>query len=183
LAAIAVLCTLATAHAVALPTARAAAGCAGAGATPNGHNAALIDSATMCIMNRIRVENGMRPLHLNHALARIASGQARDMVHGHYFADHSMSGQTPLARIMASRYVSRASRSHLQTAQNIGWGTGPSATPAGIVDAWMHSPPHRQIMLTPGYRDAGVGVSPSVPSGFVGRWAGGTYAVEFGTRH
>ena len=46
----------------------------------------------------------------------------------------------------------------------------------------MESPPHRAIILTGAYRDAGVGVSPSVPSGFSGQWHGGTYAAEFGIR-
>jgi uncharacterized protein YkwD len=159
-----------------------AVACPGANAAPTGHNTALVEAATLCLMNELRVAHGMRPLRVNHALTRIASGQASDMVRGHYFADQSLSGQSPLSRIMASRYVAHAAGAHLITAQNIGFGTGPNATPAGIVRAWMLSPPHREIMLTPGYRDAGVGASPSVPSGIASRWLGGTYAVEFGTR-
>jgi uncharacterized protein YkwD len=159
-----------------------AAACPGAYAVPNARNAAVVDAATLCLMNQLRAARGMQPLRANSALERIASGQASDMVRGHYFADQSLSGQSPLARVMASGYVAHPSAVRLLTAQNIGWGTGPNATPAGIVRAWMHSPPHRRIMLTPAYRDAGVGASPSVPSGIGSRWLGGTYAVEFGTR-
>ncbi len=68
------------------------------------------------------------------------------------------------------------------TAQNIGWGTGPNATPSGIVGAWMASPPHRAIILTRAYRDVGVGVAPAVPAEFGSALSGGTYAVEFGAR-
>jgi uncharacterized protein YkwD len=156
--------------------------CQGANAAPNGHNSTLVDSATLCLMNQVRGVNRLRPLRLNRALAGIAAGQARDMVRGDYFADQSLSGQSPLTRIMASSYPLRASSVRLLTAQNIGWGTGPNATPAGIVRAWMASPPHRQIILTGFYRDAGVGVAPSVPSELGAGWLGGTYAVEFGTR-
>lgn len=159
-----------------------AAACPGAYAVPNARNAAVVDAATLCLMNQLRAARGMQPLRANSALERIASGQASDMVRGHYFGDQSLSGQSPLARVMASGYVAHPSAVRLLTAQNIGWGTGPNATPAGIVRAWMHSPPHRRIMLTPAYRDAGVGASPSVPSGIGSRWLGGTYAVEFGTR-
>ncbi len=156
--------------------------CAGEDSSPNGRNAALIDAATLCLMNEIRVANHLVPLRFNASLGRIASGQAGDMVRGHYFGDQSASGQSPLARIMASSYVAHQARLRLHAAQNIGWGTGHTATPAGIVSAWMESPPHRAIILTGAYRDAGVGVSPSVPSGFSGQWHGGTYAAEFGTR-
>jgi len=156
--------------------------CAGEDSSPNGGNAALIDAATRCLMNEIRSAHHIAPLHFNASLRRIASGQASDMVRGHYFGDQSISGQTPLARIMASSYVAHQARLRLHAAQNIGWGTGHTATPAGIVKAWMESPPHRAIILTGAYRDAGVGVAPSVPSGFSGQWHGGTYAAEFGTR-
>jgi uncharacterized protein YkwD len=165
-----------TAPAVAL------APCSGASIAPDGRNAALIDAATLCLMNRVRAEYGLRALRRNGPLAAIAAGQADDMVRGDYFADDSLSGQTPLARIIASPY--RPTRTHvrLQTAQNIGWGTGPNATPTGIFAAWMASPPHRAIILTAAYRDVGVGVAPSVPAEFVNGYVGGTYAVEFGAR-
>ncbi|HEX3910360.1 MAG TPA: CAP domain-containing protein [Solirubrobacteraceae bacterium] len=160
----------------------AASACAGEGSSPNGRNAALIDAAALCLMNQIRAAHSLPALHFNASLGRIASGQASDMVRGHYFGDQSLSGQSPLARIMASGYVLHPANIRLHAAQNIGWGTGHSATPAGIVRAWMESPPHRKIILTGAYRDAGVGVAPSVPSGFSGRWHGGTYAAEFGIR-
>jgi uncharacterized protein YkwD len=159
--------------------------CPDADVAPGAHNAALVDAATLCLMNQLRAARGMRPLRLNVALARIASGQARDMVRGHYFADQSLTGRSPLARIMASGYVAHtahAASMRLLTAQNIGFGTGPNATPTGIVHAWMLSPPHRRIMLTAAYRDVGVGAAASVPYGITSRWLGGTYAVEFGTR-
>jgi uncharacterized protein YkwD len=163
-------------------TAHASAyGCASTAAMPSARNAALVDTTTLCLMNEIRAANGLRPLRRNGALASIATGQAHDMVRGDYFGDQSLSGQTPLARIMASSYVV-PSPGRMLTAQNIGWGTGSNATPAGIVAAWMASPPHRAIILTAAYRDVGVGVAPSVPAQFGSGWAGGTYAVEFGAR-
>jgi uncharacterized protein YkwD len=156
--------------------------CEGEGSTPNGHNDALIDTATLCLMNEIRTAHGLPLLHHNPSLRRIATGQAHDMVRGHYFGDQSLSGQSPLSRIMASAYVSHSATLRIHAAQNIGWGTGHAATPAGIVRAWMESPPHRAIILTAAYRDAGIGAAPSVPSGFSGRWHGATYAAEFGIR-
>lgn len=148
---------------------------------PSATDAPVIDTATLCLMNEIRATYGLRPLRRNAALASIATGQASDMVRGDYFGDDSLSGQTPLARIMASSYV-LPQPMRMLTAQNIGWGTGPNATPTGIVGAWMASPPHRAIILDGAYRDVGVGVSPAVPAELGSGWAGGTYAVEFGAR-
>jgi uncharacterized protein YkwD len=48
----------------------------------------------------------------------------------------------------------------------IAWST--RATPAGQVRALMASPPHRHVILTPTYRDAGVGVSGGSPRRGVG---------------
>jgi uncharacterized protein YkwD len=157
--------------------------CSGANAAPNADDGALIDAATLCLMNDVRAAHDLHPLRANRALATIATGQASDMVSGDYFSDRSLSGQTPLARIVASGYSVPSAHVRLLTAQNIGWGTGPNATPAGIVRAWMQSPPHRRIILTGAYRDAGVGVAPAVPSALGSDWLAGTYAVEFGARH
>jgi uncharacterized protein YkwD len=154
--------------------------CAGAHSQPNGRNAALIDSATLCLINEQRAAHGLHALHANATLASVASGQAGDMVRGDYFGEDSLSGASAFSRIKASGYYLSASRVRLLTGQNIGWGTGPNATPAGIVGAWMQSPPHRQIILTAAYRDVGAGVSPTVPSQLRSRWLGATYAVEFG---
>jgi uncharacterized protein YkwD len=156
--------------------------CPGADDVPDGHNSAVVDSATLCLTNRIRLAYRLHPLRRNPALATIATGQARDMVRGNYFGDQSLSGQSPLARIMASSYTLAPSHVRLLTAQNIGWGTGPNSTPTGIVSAWMHSPPHRAIILTAAYRDVGVGVAPAIPSELGSSWTAGTYAVEFGAR-
>ena len=147
---------------------------------PNASNLAKIERATLCLINEVRDHRHLHPLRLNDDLRAVAAGQATEMVLGDYFGDDSRSGQTPLQRIVASSYPSHAAR--VSTAQNIGWGTGASATPLGMFKAWMLSRPHREIILTPGYRDVGVGVAPSVPTSVAPGSRGATYTVEFGVR-
>ena len=65
---------------------------------------------------------------------------------------------------MASGYALHPSSVHLLTAQNIGYGTGPNATPAGIVQAWMLSPHHRDNLLDRAYTEVGIGIAPGAPS-------------------
>lgn len=170
-------------HGSRAPHARvASAGCAGAQTMPDGRNSTIVDAATLCLMNEVRAARGLRPLRRNGVLASIASGQASDMVRGDYFGDQSLSGQSPMARVLASSYAVQPIAAHLMTAQNIAWGTGQNATPAAVVAAWMASPPHRAIILTGAYRDTGVGVAAAVPAEFDNGFGGGTYAVEFGAR-
>jgi uncharacterized protein YkwD len=143
-------------------------------------NLAQINTATLCMINKVRAASNLHKLRFSSPLQSVAVGQARDMVLGDYFGDMSLSGRTPLQRILATGYPGHAWR--CSTAQNIGWATGPLATPAEMVQAWMRSPPHRKIMLTPGYRDVGVGVAPVAPSSLAQGLAGATYTIEFGVR-
>src|SRR5690349_4258966 len=86
------------------------------------------------------------------AFARPAMGHARDMVQRHYFAHTSLR-----ARLATTGYAS--SRTAWAAGEALAWGTGHRATPGEIVQAWLRSPGHRQILLTGKFRDAGVGVA------------------------
>jgi uncharacterized protein YkwD len=155
--------------------------CAGANLFPTLANAATAAAATLCLIDQIRAVYHLCPLRTNHELQTAAGAQAYDMVSQDYFSHVSPSGQTPTTRVAATRYPAHSRR--VSTAQNIGWGTGHYATPASMVAAWMQSPPHRAIILTSEYRDAGVGVAIPVPSVVEEEGqSGATYAVEFGMR-
>jgi uncharacterized protein YkwD len=154
--------------------------CRNTNVLPSTGNTTLVVAATLCLIERERTAYHLAALRSNSSLQRIASSQAKDMVVGDYFGDNTPTGGTPWQRITASHYATDA-RS-VSVAQNIGWGTGELATPAAIVNAWMLSPPHRQIMLTSSYRDIGVGVAPAAPSSLNEGMEGATYSVEFATR-
>jgi uncharacterized protein YkwD len=154
--------------------------CAYATLVPNSSNVAIIDAATLCLIDQVRATYGLLPLHSNHELQAVATTQVKDMVHWNYFADNRPPDETPATLIEATRYGAHAST--LATGQNIAWGTGAYATPAHVVTDWMHSPPHREIILTADFRDAGVSATAAVPSAVEDRVPGATYAVEFGAR-
>jgi uncharacterized protein YkwD len=154
--------------------------CRGAGLRPTSANLTAVDTATACLIDRARRAAHLHVLRANRSLQRVAARQSREMVLGDYFGDDSRSGQTPLQRIVATRYLRDTAQ--FSTAQNIGWGTDAQATPAAIVAAWMHSPPHREIILTEAFRDIGVGASPAAPAALAAGRVGATYTVEFGAR-
>ncbi len=170
-----------SAAAAARPRARAAgAPCRGATLRPTGADAALVDAATLCLINQIRAANGLRPLRANRYLLRVAASQVSAMVGTDYFADVRPSGQTPLALVNVTRYPAHAAG--VAVGQNIAWGTGSYSSPLRIVAQWMASPPHRAVILTSEYRDAGVAVDPAVPGVLGAGKSGATYAMEFGRR-
>jgi uncharacterized protein YkwD len=156
------------------------AACQGSYLRPTPSNLAAVDAATVCLIDRERRTAHLRTLRASRPLQHVAAGQSREMVLGDYFGDESRSGQTPLQRIVASPYPAHSTA--VCTAQNIGWGTGPEATPAEMVAAWMHSPPHRQIILTGAFRNIGVGIAPAAPAALAQGMHGATYTVELGTR-
>ena len=159
---------------------RHATACADAKLQPTNADLAQIEATTFCLIQRVRLAARLHPLRLNRPLQGVAAGQARDMVAGDYFGDDGIAGETPIERILASPYPGGATR--VESAQNIGWATGPLACPEAMVAAWMGSPPHRAIILTPGFRDIGVGVTPAAPSSLAQGLAGATYTLEFGQR-
>jgi uncharacterized protein YkwD len=155
--------------------------CANTNLLPTAANTATIDAATLCLIDRVRAASHLRPLRPNHELQAVAATQVSEMVRWNYFSDDSPSGQTPATLIAATPYAARATS--LSTGQNIAWATGVDATPAYVVAAWMHSPPHREIILLAGYRDAGVSATAAVPPVVENSASGATYAVEFGARN
>ncbi len=166
--------------ATAMLFAPSALACKGTNLQPTRANLTRVTAATLCLIEHERLAYRLAPLRSNGSLRRIGSKQASEMVIGEYFGDDSLSGWTPMQRIEASAYAARAR--NLSAGQNIGWGSGALATPAAMVRAWMLSPPHREIMLSGGYRDIGIGIAPAAPQRSTEGLPGATYVVEFASR-
>ena len=160
--------------------AHARVSCRGAHLRPSAHNVRAVDAATLCLINRLRREHGLRALRANRALRRVAASEVTSMVRGDYFADGRPSGRTPMSLVALTRYRPHTAR--IAVGENIAWGTGSDTTPARIVAAWLASPPHREVMLSAEYSDAGVSATPTVPALLHPHGRGATYVVELGAR-
>jgi uncharacterized protein YkwD len=162
---------------LAVPAAAQAEDCAGADVVPAADNLALVGQATLCLLNQQRAAQGIGPLADNAALGQAATAYSQLMVARSFFDHQSPDGSLLVDRIRAVGYLSGAGDWEL--GENLGWGQDYLSTPRSMVDAWMNSPGHRQNILTPEYRDIGLGLalgSPSDPN-----W-GATYTTDFGTR-
>jgi uncharacterized protein YkwD len=164
------------------PSAGASRGspCQGANLSPSAANAASVAAATLCLIDQVRAGYHMRQLRSNNDLRTLAASQVSDMVSWNYFADDRPGGLTPFSLVVGTRYSAHTRA--ISVGQNIGWGTGEYATPARMVAGWMASPPHRQVILTAVFQDAGVGVTPAVPHVLGRGLSGATYAIEFAAR-
>jgi uncharacterized membrane protein required for colicin V production len=100
------------------------------------------------MMNEARVAAGASPLARSSALAGVAAAHAEEMYAAGYFGHHS-----PQSGTVADRLAAAGIR-FLVVGENLAL----AATPADVHDALLASPDHRETMLSPGFRRAGVAV-------------------------
>jgi uncharacterized protein YkwD len=172
-----VLAAIAAGAPLALPaTAPAAPGCRGANLAPSPARTAQARQATLCLLNRERARYGLPRLHQHRSLTSAARTYARQMVHQRFFNHVSPAGSTLSQRIKRTHYLRHTRGWAL--GENLAWGSFGAATPARIVNAWMHSAGHRANILNRSFREVGIGIAVGAPTG----GSGATYVNEFGRR-
>jgi len=151
-----------------------AQGCADAHAIPHGRSG---PQATLCLINAERGARNIAALGVDNRLARAARQHAADMVARRYFSHTAPGGGTVLARL---RRVGYSGGCAWTAGETLAWGAGPGQmSPAARVAGWMRSRPHRRLLLSRGFREAGLGIAAGSPTG---SRAGYTYAAELGRR-
>lgn len=150
--------------------------------TTTGRPATDADAATLaavlCLVNNERARAGLEPLVRNDALDSAAQFHSRDMVAQQYFDHTDPLGVGAIGRVLAAGWVTLAQSWRI--GENIAWGSGPYASPRSAVLRWMNSPPHRENMLNPAFREIGVGVAAGTP--MPQPEPGATYTIELGVR-
>ena len=112
------------------------------------------DASLVGQVNAARAAHGVPALRVDASLASAARAHSAAMLRGGFF-EH---------RNFAARIRRHGGRGRT-LGENIAWGNGPFGTARGIVNQWLASPPHRQILLGRAFRRVGVGTS-------VGRFGG-----------
>jgi uncharacterized protein YkwD len=134
-------------------------------------------AATLRSLNAARARHGVGRLRLDALLDRAARRHSREMVLRRYFAHESRSGARFSSRIAATGWMRR--RRRWAVGETLAWGWGSGATPSAVMAAWLRSPTHRRIALSPRYRRVGIGIVCGTP--VAGAPAGLTYTADFGS--
>lgn len=128
--------------------------CVGQAATRVSYQAGS-EQQVLILLNQIRRDHGLSILALSTTLRTAARGHSADMLQNDYF-DHNSPTEGWDARV--SRYVQSST-----IGETIARGGGSTGSPAGIVNQWMRSVPHRRVILNPGLRLVGIGVATGTP--------------------
>jgi uncharacterized protein YkwD len=113
------------------------------------------EQQVLILPNQIRREHGLGPLAFSTPLRTAARGHSADMLQNGYF-DHDSPGEAWDARV--AHYVKSSA-----VGETIAPGRGLTGTPAGIIFQWMHSVPHRRVILNATLRYVGIGVASGAP--------------------
>ncbi len=140
--------------------------------------APVVASAVRCLVNEQRAAAGLRALRPSRALRIAAQSHGADMVAHSFFAHVSPFSGAITNRARRAHYIKP--RRPWTLGEDIAWGEGALSSPDAIVAAWMNSPAHRAVILTPGFRDVGVAVVAGVP--FPSAVAGATFVLDVGSR-
>jgi len=144
-----------------------------------GLNETQMESSITCLINDERTSNGLKPVVSNSDLRQAALGHSDEMISQSYFEHTSPAGVTFMDRIEATGYM-RGARTWT-VGENLVWGTGPLSTPQALVTAWMNSPPHRENLLRPSFRELGVAAVQGTPQ-IHSDLTGVTVSSEYGYR-
>ncbi len=158
---IAALAVLASAVLVAAPT-----------ATPGPSEKVVrrtsLEAAVIRALNQVRDTQGLQPLRSSPSLRSAARGHSRAMLDYGFFGHESEDGTAFSDRIR--RYYTNRGWRTWSVGEALLASQGMRIDATGIVKAWLESPPHREIILSPTFRDAGIGAlyAPSAPREFGG---------------
>jgi uncharacterized protein YkwD len=152
-------------------------------ACPGGHSTAASLStvqaraAVVCLINKKRARNHVRSVR-EHPLLDAAAQAHTDAMTSENFFSHEGDG-TPASRAQSAGYMSGARA--WGVGEDLFWGAQRLSTPGATVNAWMHSAPHRSVLLSRSFRQVGVGVDQGSPAG-PDNTNTGTYTALFGFR-
>jgi uncharacterized protein YkwD len=153
--------------------------CGNVSAIPSTVNSTGDQAVVLCLLNNERAKAGLIALRLDPQLTSASLAHSQDMVARQFFAHDAPGGSSPVSRMRAAGYIPASGA--WQVGENIAWGSGSYGSLGSIMQSWMNSPPHRENILDPAFRDVGVGVAPGVPQSGQ-QLSGATYTTDFGKR-
>lgn len=140
-----------------------------------------LEGAVVRALNQVRAEAGLKPVRMSPSLRSAARGHSESMLELGFFGHESADG-TAFSERIRRHYTNRGWRMW-SVGEALLANPGSTADPSAIVEAWLESSPHRAIILSPSWRDAGIGAlyAPDAPREFGGS-ATTVVTADFGLR-
>ena len=154
-----------------------AAGCKHSQRAPRTVSRTNARRAVVCLVNRKRHRHGMGGLDLKRSLNHAGERHSRYMGSHNCFSHQCPGEQNLTGRVDDTSYL--PCNCYWGLGETIAWSGG--ATPRSIVRQWMHSPPHRAILLDSSLHDVGIGLVWGSPSNRRAKAA--TYTADLGYKH
>jgi uncharacterized protein YkwD len=108
-------------------------------------------AALLCMINYARGTVGLGKVRESRTLREVAKAKGRDVVGCSDF-DHDACGKNPFAYVISSGFRFR------MVGENLFYSQRPIGSARDAFVAWLRSPPHREVMFSPGFSHAGVAV-------------------------
>jgi len=116
---------------------------------------ATLEAAVVRALNRVRADAGLKPLRTSPSLRTAARGHSESMLELGFFGHESADGTAFSERIR--RHYSNRGWRLWSVGEALLASEGNRLDPDATVEAWLESPPHRAIILSPTWREAGIG--------------------------
>lgn len=125
-----------------------------------------LETAVVRELNRIRTERDLQPLRPAPSLRTAARSHTKAMLDFGFFGHESVDGTAFSDRI--KRYYSSRGWRSWSVGETLLASAGRQTEASTLVAIWMNSPPHREIILSPSWRDVGIGAlyAPMAPREF-----------------
>lgn len=131
-------------------------------------------------INDLRRARGLGPLHLSRALAAVAGRHSMSMGEHGVFEHTSLDGSPFFMRLEAA-YPRKGGRVW-SVGENLAWAS-PGLSARQTLELWLASPPHRENLLSPVWRDIGLGAVHGFAGGVYGGRDVTILTADFGVRH
>lgn len=121
------------------------------------------EAAMLCLVRHARRLAKVPALQTNPKLADAAGRKARDVLRCDVFS-HTACGRHFNHHLRAVGYWTGCGT----IGENLAWGAGAHANARAMMAAWLASEPHRRNLLSPRYREHGIGLSVGTLEGQAG---------------
>jgi uncharacterized protein YkwD len=113
-----------------------------------------LESDVLTAINDLRRENGLSELRLNASLSLAALGHSQSMAKRGFFSHDGYNGAPFWTRIKPKYRPQRGK--FWGIGENMVW-SSPDLSADQAIQMWLDSPPHRKNLLTPSWREVGLG--------------------------